>query len=227
MVTRTAMSHGRRPSNSEASAENDGVGETRTGGERQQQRQRVAEELRDSVNGSLVNVGVLAALMMALAGAIYVDPPPGECYGEPLLKVELMLIWIAMGFFFFATIGALVLYMDLEGIPTQLLLTHLSNGAELVYCLPHIATGFGIFLTAIGYGIDIGERAGCPFLIFGLIAAPLFVFSIVALWILCRRRRQQLLQKHMGAETSGNGIKVGASFLATWVDRVPFSGISA
>ena len=86
--------------------------------------EKLANELRDSINGSLINVGVLAALMMALAGAIYVDPPepPGRCHGEPMLMAEMVIVWMAMGFFFFSTISSVVLYMDLDGIPSDMLL---------------------------------------------------------------------------------------------------------
>jgi len=66
-------------------------------------------DLRDSINGSLINVGVLAALMMALSGAIYTDgaPEPGLCLGTPALQAEMVIAWISMGLYFFSTIGEL------------------------------------------------------------------------------------------------------------------------
>lgn len=188
--------------------------------------EKLANEIRDSINGSLINVGVLAALMMALAGAIYVDPPepPGRCHGEPMLMAEMVIVWMAMGFFFFSTISSVVLYMDLDGIPSDMLLYHLQS-SQTPYILPQVATALGIFMTALAYGIDIGERGGCPFFIFGIIAAPCFVLSIVVLWIVCRKRRQALINKH---NAIGNGNRTGdcsryASFLATWADRIPSS----
>lgn len=187
----------------------------------------LATELRNTINSSLINVGVLAALMMALAGAIYVDAPEeGLCYGDVLLRVEMVTVWMAMGCFFFATIGALVLHLDVEGVPTKMLLKHTANGSEIIYCLPHIATAIGIILTAVAYGIDIGERGGCPFLIFGLIAAPMFVLAIVALWLYCRKRRQRLYQKQDGDRAANDGNTFDASLFATWADRVTVAGVS-
>lgn len=182
---------------------------------------RAAVELRESVNSSLINVGVLAALMMALSGAIYTDPapPPGECYGEPMLRTEMVIVWMSMGFYFFSINGALVLHMDVEGIPNSMLMQHLASGAGTIYCLPHMATALGIFMTAMAYGIDIGERGGCGFFIFGVIAAPGFVMSIVALWFYCRRRRQKLFA------TQEYRNKPVISLFATWADR--FHGVSA
>lgn len=179
----------------------------------------LAKDLRDAISGSLINVGVLAALMMALAGAIYVDPPepPGACYGENMLKTEMAIVWMAMGFFFFSTIGSVVLLMDIDGVPTEYLMTYLYNG-QLYYSLPHCATALGIFLTAVGYGIDIGERGGCGFFIFGILAAPCFVLSIVALWLVCRWRRQQVYSDGVNGSTNNNQPK--ARLLATWADRV-------
>jgi hypothetical protein len=101
----------------------------------------------------------------------------------------------------------------------------------VIYCLPHISTAIGIFLTAVAYGIDIGERGGCPFLVFGLIAAPCFVFSIVALWIVGQQRRKQLFKKYAALHNidivDHDGERV--SLLATWADRVALSrhGFSA
>ena len=71
---------------------------------------QLAIELRESINGSLINVGVLSALLLALAGAIYVDPPepPGQCFGENMLLAEMVIVWMSMGMFFFSTISSVV-----------------------------------------------------------------------------------------------------------------------
>lgn len=186
----------------------------------------VAQELRDSINSSMVNVGVLAALMLALAGAIYTDPAPipGKCVGESIQLAEMVIVWMAMGMFFFETIGAMVLYMDVEGVPTNMMLLHLSSKVQMgFYCLPHLATALGIFLTATAYGIDIGERGGCPFLIFGLIAAPMFVFAIYLLWKFGRDRRKKLIKRYCAINNIHFDEKEASrtvSLFATWSDRV-------
>jgi len=114
-------------------------------------------------------------------------------------------------------LGAIVLHLDVEGIPADLLIEHLSGDGQLVYCLPHLATSVGICMTAAAYGIDIGERGGCPFLIFGLLAAPLFVMAIFFLWMYCRKRRIKLFDS-----SKSESIKVGVSYIATWTDRINF-----
>lgn len=121
-------------------------GEQSTAGEQNQNNEyQLALELRESINSSLLNVGVLSALLMALSGAIYVDPapPPGECFGEPMLQAEMVIVWISMGLFFVATISTVVLHMDIDGVPTNMLLDHLCSG-EIIYSLPHIACALGI-----------------------------------------------------------------------------------
>ena len=117
-------------------------------------------------------------------------------------------------------IGAIVLHLDVEGIPAGLLIEHLAGDGQIVYCLPHLATSVGICMTAAAYGIDIGERGGCPFLIFGLLAAPLFVMAIFALWLYCRRRRIKLFDS-----PKSESISVGVSYIATWTDRMSFRKI--
>jgi len=135
--------------------------------------------------------------MMAWAGAIYVDPPepPGKCFGEGMLNAEMTLAWMAMGFFFFSTLASVVFYMDIDGIPPKLLLQHLWD-SQLLYSLPTLAVALDIFMTALAYGIDIGERGGCKFFIFGVIAAPCFVGAIVVLWLVCWHRRKKLFEKN-------------------------------
>ena len=198
---------------------------------RSEENTKLATELRDSINGSLINVGVLAALMMALAGAIYVDPPepPGKCFGEGMLNAEMTLAWMAMGFFFFSTLASVVFYMDIDGIPPKLLLQHLWD-SQILYSLPTLAIALGIFMTAMAYGIDIGERGGCKFFIFGVIAAPCFVGAIVVLWLVCWHRRKKLFEKNNFSpggcsteeeEEKTQSVKQFLSSFSTWAERIP------
>ena len=43
--------------------------------------------------------------------------------------------------------------MDIDGIPTDMLLQHLYN-SQIFYSIPHVGTCIGICMTAIAYGID-------------------------------------------------------------------------
>jgi hypothetical protein len=84
--------------------------------------------LREALNAGLQNVGVLAAFMTSLSGAIYVSlPSPNECMGMKWLHAELVLSWMAMGCFFFTIISAVILSDDLDGVPDQLLVRHVHN----------------------------------------------------------------------------------------------------
>ena len=138
---------------------------------------QLAIELRESINGSLINVGVLSVLLLALAGAIYVDPPepPGQCFGENMLLAEMVIVWMSMGMFFFSTIASVVLYMDIDGIPTDMLLQHLYN-SQIFYSIPHVGTCIGICMTAIAYGIDkVNEVvANYLYLVWWLLPAALY-----------------------------------------------------
>ena len=143
-----------------------------------------------------------------------------------MLLAEMVIVWMSMGMFFFSTISSVVLYMDIDGIPTDMLLQHLYN-SQIYYSIPHVGTCIGICMTAIAYGIDIGERGGCKLFIFGMVAAPCFVLAIVALWLVCRYRRKKLFRKQ--SCSAGGGLtrhQLGASLIATWSDRVPTVAIS-
>ena len=114
--------------------------------------------LRVALNAGLQNVGVLAAFMTSLSGAIYVSlPHPNACMGMSWLRAELVLAWMSMGCFFFTIISAVILSDDLDGIPDQLLVRHVRN-IRYVHVLPNLGATIGIWTMAIAYGIDIGVR---------------------------------------------------------------------
>ena len=116
------------------------------------------EGLRTALNAGLQNVGVLAAFMTSLSGAIYVSlPHPNACMGMSWLRAELVLAWMSMGCFFFTIISAVILSDDLDGIPDQLLVRHVRN-IRYVHVLPNLGATIGIWTMAIAYGIDIGVR---------------------------------------------------------------------
>ena len=84
--------------------------------------------LRVALNAGLQNVGVLAAFMTSLSGAIYVSlPSPNACMGMNWLHAELVLSWMSMGCFFFTIIAAVILSDDIDGVPDQLLTRHVNN----------------------------------------------------------------------------------------------------
>ena len=179
---------------------------------------QLAAELRESVIGSHQNVAVVAALMAGMASLLYTSPPPGKCFGENAVFAEIVISWMGMAMLTFGAIVSVILLTDIEGVPTDMLLQHLSDSHTL-YSLPHGVTALGIFVTAIAYGIDIVERGGCKAFILGAIAAPLCVLAMIALGLVCQHRRKKLFEKQ--GKMSG-----GTSLCATWADRIPTVKIS-
>eukprot|EP00956_Cyclotella_meneghiniana_P040052 scaffold185525_cov40-Cyclotella_meneghiniana.AAC.1 len=179
---------------------------------------QLAVELRESVIGSHRNVAILAALMAGRASLLYTSPSPGKCFGENVVFAEHVISLMGMVMLTFGVIVSVILLMDIEGVPTDMLLQHLID-SQTLYSLPHGVTALGIFLTAIAYGIDIVERGGCKAFILGAIVGPLAVSAMIALAFVCQYRRKKLFEKQ--GKMSG-----GTPLFATWADRIPTVKIS-
>ncbi len=138
--------------------------------------------------------------------------------------------WMAMGCFFFTIIASVILSMDISGLPDKLLLRHLlRTQVRYAHALPALLCVCGVILLALGYGIDIGERNGCSFAIFGYVMAPAFAFSTVFFAVFMRWKRQQL---HRRCATEGEKkaleeLALGRAVFNTWHDLLPRSGLGA
>ena len=119
-----------------------------------------------------------------------------------------MFHWLSMGLFFVSMCMTVVLAADLDGIPDPLLVRHLRTVHYAHASIP-ILCFVGVFLLAVGYGVDIGERNGCAFSYFGLATTPLLPLLIVLVWWWLRRKRRTLM-----APRRLHG-------LTTWLDRIP------
>eukprot|EP00930_Biecheleria_cincta_P067318 TRINITY_DN5382_c0_g1_i3.p1 TRINITY_DN5382_c0_g1~~TRINITY_DN5382_c0_g1_i3.p1 ORF type:complete len:207 (-),score=17.97 TRINITY_DN5382_c0_g1_i3:142-762(-) len=171
------------------------------------------KDLRETLNSSLQNLGLVAAFMTALAGAIYTSPAEDpKCFGTTALHWQIGLCWCSMGMFFFTICATVLLANDVQGIPDDLLLGHLHRVSHW-HALPQWATYIGCFMMAMGYGIDIGERRGCAFSVFGLIAAPCFMLAVVAFGIILRCSRQ-----HTNSLNANGGYRIGQAIFISWYD---------
>lgn len=180
----------------------------------------LAETLRTASTNFLQNLGLVAAFMCALAANIYVNPPLTPlCYGEEAVQIMVWIEWFAMGFFFLAICTVIVLSLDIDGIPDYLLSVHLSNTRK-ARTVPLLCTVIGLLLTAVGYGIDIDMRSGCPWggAGLGVILAPCFPLLVVGYSL--HLRRQRIALNVMDA-SKRYGNRLGASWVSTWVDRMP------
>merc|ERR1711976_708918 len=84
------------------------------------------------------------------------------------------------------------------------------------HALPQWATYLGCFMMAMGYGIDIGERRGCSFSVFGLIAAPCFMLAVIVFGIILRKCRQTTRSLHPGTTHT-----MGEALFISWYDLLP------
>ena len=161
------------------------------------------QQLRTTLTNSLVNMGLLSAFLCALADAIYVSPPLNpKCHGESAVVAGHPLIVVTV-----------ILATDMDGVPDDIIIDHLKNN-QMLYTSPHLMAHVSIMLLAVGYGMDLDERAGCPHFTMGTIAAPCFpLLTFVIIKYGHRRRRSGML-----FSGEGKTFPLGGSVFATWAD---------
>ena len=173
------------------------------------------QQLRTTLTNSLVNMGLLSAFLCALADAIYVSPPLNpKCHGESALVAIHIIEWCAMGGFFLVIVVTVILATDMDGVPDDFIIDHLKNN-QILYTSPHLMAHVSIMLLAVGYGMDLDERAGCPHFTMGTIAAPCFplLTFVIIKYAQHRRRRSGML-----FSGEGKTLPLGRSVFATWAD---------
>ena len=175
-------------------------------------------KLREYIQSSLANTGILAAFMTGLASVIYTDyPEEPRCFGGRGIQAQLTMIWLSMGCFFLSTLMCVVLSADIDGVPDAVLMLHLHR-VSWAHVVPTASVYVGLNSMALGYGIDIGERLGCEWSWFGLICAPLFPLACVLMLLYTRRARAKL-NSHLAHR--GCASRLGQALFATWFDRIP------
>ena len=173
------------------------------------------QQLRTTLTNSLVDMGLLSAFLCALADAIYVSPPLNpKCHGESAVVAIHIIKWCAMGGFFLVIVVTVVLATDMDGVPDDIIIDHLKNN-QMLYTSPHLMAHVSIMLLAVGYGMDLDERAGCPHFTMGTIAAPCFplLTFVIIKYAQHRRRRSGML-----FSGEGKTFPLGGSVFATWAD---------
>ena len=207
---------------------------TSNGMTHEEERNMLAADIAEAISASLKTVGLIAALLSSWGSTVYAGeqhPNGGLCYGSSMVKASLCMFWISLGWFFLCVSSTLVIVADLDGIPHHLLLQHLQQTkVQIIYQVPELSIIGGVIFLAIAYAIDIGERAGCTYLYFGLCAAPGFVLTISIMFVILRNERQRLNDRLTikGSGTSGttttttkkNLNPLGTHWIASWRDRL-------
>ena len=180
----------------------------------------LATDIAGCISNELKTLALIAALLSSWAATVYAGEIPmddGLCLGPAMVRASYVIFWISLGWFFLCISSILAIIADLDGVPRQFLFKHLQQQwVRVIYQVPEVSMIGGIIFLAVGYALDVGERAGCPFLIFGIVAAIGFVGSVGVLFVLLKRARQDLCG-YEKAETHGH---LGKSFIATWRDRM-------
>lgn len=136
--------------------------------------EEAVETLRESLEGSLQNLAMMAAFMCALGASAYFGlPQEGKCFGSWWLGLGHVLLWVSMGSYFLVIMFCVLLAADISGVPNSLLILHLRRVTSH-HALTQLLCLVGTFLLAAGYGVDLNERLGCPSFPFALLAAPAF-----------------------------------------------------
>ena len=83
----------------------------------------------------------------------------------------------------------------------------------------------GVICLALGYAMDVGERAGCAFFYFGCVASFSFVVIVSLLFWVLKQARKQLHEETVSSHSQSDmGAKPprGKYFIATWRDRLDY-----
>jgi hypothetical protein len=160
-------------------------------------------------------MGLLSAFLCALADAVYVSPPlDPKCHGESAVVAIHIIEWCAMGGFFLVIVLTVILATDMDGVPDDFLVEHLKSN-QILYSSPHPVAHVSIMLLAVGYGMDLDERAGCPHFTMGAIAAPCFPLLTFVIMKYAQHRRRRSGMMFSGG---GKSFPLGKNVFSTWAD---------
>jgi len=127
---------------------------------------------------------------------------------------------LSLGFFFWCISSSIILQIDLNGIPSFLIVQHFkSNLVQNCYRIPDVTILLGVILLATAYAFDFGERCGCNHLVFGCVAFPFFIFSVYILMSILRKKRQRLVSDDGEALCDSSGKRLlGNAWISSWSD---------
>ena len=142
----------------------------------------------------------------------------GLCFGPKMVQATYVVQWLCLAWFFLCVNTTLAVILDLNGVPQKYLFHHLEHKyVRLVYLIPEVSMMMGILFLALGFAMDIGERAGCVFFYGGCIGVIVFVSSVaLAFWFL-KLARTQSRDKYIGENEY-----IGKHVFATWRDRIDY-----
>lgn len=185
------------------------------------EQQLLVADVAEGISNEFKTISLIAALLSSWSCTVYAGenvPEEGLCLGEPMVKATKVLFWISLGWFFLCVSSTLVIIADLDGIPQHLLFEHLSQkSVRVIYLIPELSMIGGVLFLAAGYATDIGERAGCPYLIFAAIAAPGFVCFTALIFFVLKSNRSKLNTK---LQIGNHNNPLGKHMIATWRDKL-------
>lgn len=188
----------------------------------------VAADIAICISNQSKTVALIAALLSSWAVTVYGGERPfddGLCFGQSMVQASYVVFWISLGFFFVCVSSSLAIIADLDGVPQKYLYRHFKQKVvRLTYQIPEITMMAGVICLALGYAMDVGERAGCAFFYFGCVASFGFIFMVALLfWVLKRARRQLLHQDTTNSSSSNlHNNPLGNHVIATWRDRLDY-----
>lgn len=191
----------------------------------------VAVDIAICISNELKTLGLIAALLSSWAVTVYGGEVPlddGLCFGRTMVQATYVVFWVSLGFFFLCVSSTLAIIADLDGVPQKYLFKHFQQTCvRVIYQVPELSMIFGTITLAVAYAMDVGERAGCPFLYFGCFAAFGFVGAVAVMFWFLKQARKRLHDDHLtatdgGSASSTNGMPLGRHFIATWRDRLDY-----
>ena len=189
----------------------------------------LAADIATCISNQSQTTALIAALLSTWAVTVYGGERPvddGLCFGETMVSATYVVFWISLGFFFVCVSSSLAIIADLDGVPQKHLYRHLKQKVvRLTYQIPEFTMILGVICLALGYAMDVGERAGCAFFYFGCVASFSFVVIVSLLFWVLKQARKQLHEETVSSHSQSDmGAKPprGKYFIATWRDRLDY-----
>jgi hypothetical protein len=182
------------------------------------------EELRHGCISSLQNIAMVSALMSGWIISVYVGTVQiSKCGGDMFIYITLYSAWITLGFFFVAILTSLAILVDIDGVPSQLILDYMtSKVAARIMILPYLSFCCAILSMVISFIFDFGSRTNCFGFYFACAAGSGFIGCVVAIFIILRKNRLIVLGSHLSQVTEWHTT----SIFSTWIDRIKYDAIA-
>ena len=177
----------------------------------------LAASLRVSITSSMQTFMTAAAFLAALSAVVLVElPDESKCEDLPYpewAEYQGVFSWLGLSMLVTDLFAAMLVVIDIDGVPDDLLLDHAYCSTWLHNMPVHLLV-LGITFNTLAFIIDSGLRHGCRHLhLNGAISAGCYVL-VFGSFCYMRHRRKAL--RH-----DARYQHVGHAWLATYADRLP------